>query len=81
MKNNSNLDYNLLSNFFSIPITAFNKPKKKRPTPNYADASGRVAYIEKEGRQWVGWFKDQQGMEYLTDTKAELMAEMGIKKV
>jgi len=75
----SKLDYNLLSDIFPSPVR---KVVKRRPIPMYATPEGRVAYLEKQGRQWAGWYQDDHSATYLGYTKSEVMTEMNlIKKV
>jgi hypothetical protein len=38
----------------------------KAPASQY-EIDGREAYIEKEDDQWVGWFADNESVEYIGD--------------
>jgi len=72
----SKLDYNLLSEFFPSPI----KSTRKRKIATYANKDGDVAFIEKYGNQWEGWFDKNHGQTYIAKTKRELIWDMQVIK-
>jgi hypothetical protein len=47
-------------------------------TQTYINHQGRIASVEKHGRQWEGWFEDDHSVTYIADTKAELICDMGL---
>jgi hypothetical protein len=61
---------NLLIDYFSIPA------KRKHRTKHDYVFGERQAYIEKCGSEWVGYFKDEQGCEYVAGTKRDLITDM-----
>lgn len=70
------LDYNLLADIFPAPVKA---GTHTRSASVYIDDKGRVAHMEKSGREWEGWFDDDSGMTYVADTKRELIFDMSVK--
>ena len=73
-------DYDLLAHIFHVPA-----PKKRRRvirravslTQCYTRKDGRRFYVEKNGREWTGWFEDAVGDEYVAKTKKQLLADAG----
>jgi hypothetical protein len=67
------VDEDALIDIFSIPV----KPKRK--AKREYKAGNRTAHVNKEGSEWIGYFADDHSVEYIADTKKELLIDMGIK--
>jgi len=73
-------DYEALAHIFYVPAPK-KQPRKIRraivQTQVYKTKAGRRFYVEKNGREWIGWFEDAQGEEFVANSKKQLLADAG----